>query len=62
MTTFNRQLKIKTNKTYDGWDWTMDGQYNKPRVKGKDKKARTRYSRTLEKQYTQQELDKISKE
>lgn len=62
MTTFNRELKIRTNKTYDGWDWTMDGQFKEPRVKGKDKKARSRYSRTLEKRLSKKEIDKLNKE
>ena len=54
--TLHRIMKIETNKTYGNWDWTMDGQYDKPRVKGKDKRRRSKYQRTIEKRMTRKEI------
>lgn len=54
--TFNRVSKIKTSKLYSGWDWTRDGIFQKPRVKGKYKRQRSKYRRTLEKRMTKKEV------
>lgn len=53
----NRVMKLKTNKLYSGWDWTCDGIFQKPRVKGKYKRQRSKYRRTVEKRFTQKEVD-----
>lgn len=53
--TLNRRLKLETNKTYDGWDWTMDGRFDEPRVKGRDKQMRSKHQRTIEKRITRKE-------
>lgn len=51
---FTRDLKNRTNKTYSGYDWTYDGLFAYPRVKGKDKHRRAKYERTLRKRADQQ--------
>lgn len=56
--TMNRVLKIATNKSYSGWDWTYDGRFPEPRVKGKDKRQRSKYQRTLEKRFTKEEIQR----
>jgi hypothetical protein len=43
----NRVSKIQNNKDYDGWNFTMDGMYKKPRVKKADKKRRQRQRRRI---------------
>lgn len=53
--TLNRRLKVEVNKTYGGWDWTMDGRFAEPRVKGADKRRRSKYQRTIEKRTTRKE-------
>lgn len=53
--TLNQQMKVATNKTYGGWDWTMDGKHDKPRIKGADKRRRSKYQRTIEKRATRKE-------
>ncbi|WP_078598605.1 hypothetical protein [Evansella clarkii] len=55
MATFQRQLKAETNKSFDVIDYGKDGQFPEPRVKGKDKKLRSKYQRTLEKRFLQKE-------
>jgi hypothetical protein len=57
--TLNRRLKIETNKTYDGWDWTQDGRFDEPRVKGADKRRRSKYQRTIEKRITRKEAEQF---
>ncbi|MCR6108603.1 hypothetical protein HXA34_20145 [Salipaludibacillus agaradhaerens] len=59
MTTFQRQLKLKTNKSFDIIDYGKDGAFQEPRVKGKDKKLRSKYQRTLEKRSLQRELKEV---
>jgi|GEM_PF-3645089 len=51
-----RQIKIETNKTYGNWDWTKDGQYPTPRVKGKDKRRRNKHQRNIEKRWIRNEI------
>jgi hypothetical protein len=52
----NRVLKIAADKSYSGWDFNGDGRFPYDRVKGKDKRDRTKYQRTLEKRWMQKEL------
>lgn len=47
--TLHRWLKTQTFKNYSGYDFTRDGMYPKPRVKGEDKKIRSKHERTLRK-------------
>lgn len=53
--TLNRTLKLATNKTYDGYDWTEDGRFEKPRVKGINKRRRSKYQRTIEREELRKE-------
>lgn len=53
--TLNRAIKLQTNKTYGNWDFTLDGAADEPRVKGKDKHLRSKYSRTIEKRLTKED-------
>jgi hypothetical protein len=52
----NRVLKVATNKVYSGWDFNGDGMFDHDRVKGRDKRNRARYQRTLQKRFTQREI------
>jgi hypothetical protein len=51
----NREFKIAANKNYCGWDFTMDGRYEEPRIKGEDKKRRSKLRRTIEKRELKKE-------
>lgn len=54
--TYNRILKREADKTFTGYDYTYDGAYE-PRVKGRDKKARTKLQRTIRKRIDRKEAD-----
>lgn len=58
----NRVLKVETDKTYGNWDWTYDGAYKEPRVKGKDKRRRNKHQRSIEKRMAKNEVNKIINE
>lgn len=45
--TFHRHLKTKMVKKYSGYDWTWDGMFEKPRVKGSDKRKRSKHERAI---------------
>ncbi|PJI12364.1 hypothetical protein CTV96_09455 [Bacillus altitudinis] len=51
----HRWLKTQTFKNYSGYDYTYDGMYPKPRVKGEDKKMRSKHERTLRKRIDRKE-------
>lgn len=55
--TTNRVLKVTTNKSYSGWDWTYDGAFPEPRVKGKNKRQRSKLQRNLQKRFTRKEMN-----
>lgn len=55
--TISRVSKIASTKKYSGWDFNGDGRFPHDRVKGKDKKNRTRFRRTLEKEMLKKEID-----
>lgn len=56
---FQRVLKIATNKAYSGWDFNGDGMFEHDRVKGRDKRNRNKHQRTLEKRFTRKEINNI---
>lgn len=47
--TFPRRLNTEVFKKYSGYDWTYDGVYSEPRVKGADKRMRSKHERTIRK-------------
>ena len=51
-------IKRKVDKTYTGWDYTLDGAL-RARVKGKDKKTRQRVMRRAVKRETHTDLEDI---
>ncbi|MCM3140463.1 hypothetical protein M3573_19480 [Bacillus safensis] len=53
--TLHRWLKTQTFKDFSGYDFTRDGMFPKPRVKGEDKKMRTKKERTLRKRIDRKE-------
>nr|MDH3082636.1 hypothetical protein [Bacillus subtilis] len=53
--TYHRRLKTTVFKKYSGYDWTYDGMFEKPRVKG-DKRKRSKHERTIRKRIDRKEI------
>nr|CAF1823222.1 hypothetical protein NRS6085_04217 [Bacillus subtilis] len=54
--TFHRRLKTKVFKKYSRYDWTCDGMFDKPRVKGSDKRKRSKHERIIRKDMDKKEI------
>lgn len=54
--TLNRVSKVKSSNQFDGWDYTMDGRFRHPRVKGRDKQLRNKTRRRIEKHLLTKEV------
>ena len=54
--TFQRRLKTTVFKKYSGCDWTYDGMYSELRVKGADKRMRSKHERTIRKRIDRKEV------
>lgn len=54
--TFHRRLKTKVFKKYSGYDWTCDGMFEKSRVKGSDKRKRSKHERRIRKEMDKKEI------
>lgn len=54
----NRILKRSSDKTYTGYDYTLDGASD-PRVKGEDKRKRTKLERTIRKRIDRKEAEQF---
>lgn len=59
MMSLNRFFKVATNKKYSGWDFNGDGRFEHDRIKGTDKKNRTKYRRTLENRMMNKEFKNL---
>lgn len=46
----SRVSKIKSSNNFDGWDYTQDGRFPNPLVKGRDKQLRNKLRRKYEKE------------
>lgn len=53
--TLNRILKIEVNKEYTGLRYTYDGAFS-PRVKGQDKRKRSKQTRAKRKRIDRKEI------
>lgn len=51
-----RVSKIKSSKRFDNWDYTHDGRFPYPLVKGRDKQLRNKLRRRYEKEMIRQEV------
>ncbi|KYD05399.1 hypothetical protein B4144_2007 [Bacillus atrophaeus] len=54
--TYYRCLKTKVFKKYSGYDWTCEGMFGKPRVRGSDKRKRSKHERTIRKVMDKKEI------
>lgn len=48
----SRTFKLKSSNNFDGWDYTDDGRFPNPRVKGRDKQLRNKLRRRMEREAT----------
>ncbi|ATC53288.1 hypothetical protein ABE62_15900 [Bacillus amyloliquefaciens] len=54
--TYHRRLKTTVFKKYSGYDWTCDGMFQAPKVKGINKRRRSKHERIIRKVMDKKEI------